>query len=91
MIAARVQAIYEAEPGKRVVAGAMFEDISATGGRIRMGTPLRTGSQITIQWLTRQFQVTVVHCRPEGMDYVIGLRKAEDQEPWPVERRRHST
>ena len=90
LIAARVQAIYENQAGQRVTTSAMFEDISAGGGCIRLGTPLPVGSQIGIQWLAKLFQVRVVHCRPDGMDYVLGFEKAEDQEPWPTERRRQS-
>jgi hypothetical protein len=90
LIAARVQAIYESTDGQRVTAGAMFEDISPAGGCIRLGTPLPVGSQLGIQWLAKVFQVRVVYCRADGMDYVIGFQKAEDQAPWPTERRRQN-
>lgn len=89
-MASRVQAIYEKQGGKRVAASAMFEDISTGGGSIRLGTSLPVGTLLKIQWLSRQFDVHVVHCRPDGMDYVVGFQKAENQEPWPTERRRQS-
>jgi hypothetical protein len=89
-MAARVQAIFETKTGKRVSASAMFEDISTGGGSIRLGAPLPVGSPLKIQWLARQFEVHVIHCRPDGRDFVVGFRKAEDQEPWPTERRRQS-
>jgi PilZ domain len=89
-IAARVQAIHEDPSGNPVVTGAMFEDISTGGGSIRLATPFDVGTQIKIQWLNRQFQVTVMHCRPDGQQYIVGFQKAVDQDPWPTERRLQS-
>jgi PilZ domain len=89
-IAARVQALYDDSSGKQVVTGAMFEDISAGGGSIRLPAPLKVGTPIVIQWLSSQFQVTIMHCRPDGQQFIVGFQKAEDQEPWPTERRLQS-
>jgi hypothetical protein len=87
-IAARVEAVYESQSGVPVVAGAMFEDISAGGGCIRLKTPLGVGTTVEIRWLHKQFQTKVMHCRPDRSDFLVGLQKAEDQEPWPTETRR---
>ncbi|MGA6985065.1 MAG: PilZ domain-containing protein [Terriglobales bacterium] len=55
--------------------GARMEDKSVGGARIRVKTPIVVGSRMRVQGRVEHFSGTVRYCRPEGMEYLVGLQR----------------
>jgi hypothetical protein len=55
--------------------GARMEDKSVGGACIRVKTPIVVGSKMRVQGRIEHFSGTVRYCRPEGMEYLVGVQR----------------
>jgi hypothetical protein len=55
--------------------GARMEDKSVGGACIRVKTPIVAGSKMRVQGRIEHFSGTVRYCRPEGMEYLVGVQR----------------
>jgi hypothetical protein len=55
--------------------GARMEDKSVGGACIRVKTAIAVGSKMRVQGRVEHFSGTVRYCRPEGMEYLVGVQR----------------
>ncbi len=59
---------------------AKFEDKSPSGACLRVKTPIGVGSKVKIRWRWEVFSGVAKYCRPDGVEYVLGIqRNGKDQ------------
>lgn len=54
---------------------AYMEDKSSSGACLRLKNPIPPGSKIGVQWRFDRFAGIARNCRPEGHEYIVGLRR----------------
>ncbi len=77
----RIDALWQDEAGTPHISPGKLEDLSDGGLCIRVGSPIRIGSKLVVQWHRGDFAGTVVQCRQQGQDYVLGIKRDAAQKP----------
>jgi PilZ domain len=78
-IMARIQALWEDEAGTQHTAPGKLEDMSDGGLCIRVSDPIRVGSKLIVQWHRGNLSGTVVQCRPQGQEFLLGIQRDRTQ------------
>lgn len=74
-IMALAQAWWKNEAGVSQTAPVKMEDTSASGACVRARKPISVGLKVSIKWHREQFSGTVMNCRPDGPEYLLGIRR----------------
>jgi hypothetical protein len=72
---ARVDVLWGDEDGNPRVAPATLEDKSDSGVSLRMKDAVRIGAHLTVKWGSEQASGTVMNCRREKTEYVLGVKR----------------
>ena len=56
-------------------AAATLEDTSPSGACIRVKTPIKVGSNLTIRWHREQFSGVARNCRSDGREFLLGIQR----------------
>lgn len=72
---ARIEALWDDEAGTRHISPGKLEDLSDGGSCIRVSDPIGVGSKLVVQWHRGNFSGTVVQCRQQGGDYILGIKR----------------
>lgn len=67
------EVFWEEPTGTPLRAPARMEDTSASGACIRVKTPLRVGSKLTVKWHREQFSGAVRNCRSDEKGFLLGI------------------
>jgi hypothetical protein len=58
-----------------MVALAMLEDISVSGASMRIRHAIDVGARLEIEWQRQNFTGVVRFCRPDGIEFILGILK----------------
>jgi hypothetical protein len=72
---ARIEALWQDEAGTQRISPGKLEDYSDGGLCIRVNDPISAGSKLIVQWHRGKFSGTVVQCRRQGQEYVLGIKR----------------
>jgi hypothetical protein len=72
---AHVDVLWGDEDGAPRVTPATLEDKSDGGVSVRMKDAICIGAHLTIKWGSEQASGTVMNCRREKRDYVLGVKR----------------
>lgn len=64
--------------GNRIEASATLEDTSRSGACLRLKSPVRIGSRLTVKWRREQFSAVAKNCRADGREYLLGVSREPD-------------
>jgi PilZ domain len=78
---ARIEALWKDEAGTQRSSPGKLEDISNGGLSIRVKDPIGIGSKLIVQSHIGNFPGTVVQCRQNGRDYVLGIKRDAAEKP----------
>jgi len=67
--------------GTDACAPATLEDTSNSGACVRVKRSFAIGSRVMIKWRREQFSAIARNCRPDGRDYLLGLRREGTTSP----------
>jgi hypothetical protein len=70
--------------GNPVRSRATIIDISNSGACIRLRDHIGIGSQLTIKWHREQFSAIARNCRPDGADFLLGVRRDNSPVSEPI-------
>ncbi len=78
---ARIEALWEDEAGTQRTSPGKLEDMSNGGLSIRVKDPIGLGSKLIIRSHIGNFPGTVIQCRQDGREYVLGIKRDAAEEP----------
>jgi|SRR5579864_4432753 len=78
---ARIEALWEDEAGTSHISRGKLEDLSDGGLSIRVNELIAVGSKLIVRMPRGDFPGTVVQCRQNGRDFVLGIKRDAAQKP----------
>ncbi len=72
---ARAEVSWDDTAGQPCRATATIEDTSRSGACLRLHSPVRIGSRLTVKWHREQFSAIAKNCRPDGPQFLLGVRR----------------
>ena len=79
---ARVEVLWEDQPGTPMIEPGLVEDASFGGAGIHLDKPLPVGTNLTIRVRQQDYPGIVRHCRPAGGGYFAGIEWTGPSAPW---------
>jgi CRISPR/Cas system CSM-associated protein Csm2 small subunit len=70
---ARAEVVWDSPSGQSCRASATIEDTSPSGACLRLHSPIRIGSRLTVKWHREQFSAIAKNCRPDGPQFLLGV------------------
>jgi|HubBroStandDraft_6_1064221.scaffolds.fasta_scaffold113328_2 hypothetical protein len=78
---ARIEALWEDQAGTSHISPGKLEDLSDGGLCIRINEAIGIGCKLIVRWHRGDFSGTVVQCRREGQNYVLGIQRDRTESP----------
>jgi len=67
--------VWEDQGGASRQSTAKLEDTSRSGACLRITTPIRVGTKLTVDWREGRFSGVARYCRADGEEYSVGVRR----------------
>ena len=78
---ARIDALWKDDSGMQQMAQGKLEDWSDGGFCIRIKHAIEVGSKLIVRWQSGEYPGTVVQCRQQGFEYVLGIKRDAPPKP----------